>query len=81
MAPLPVVIDAACMRNGTQDECNAFGTKLLDGMVEQGFEKLVNHSVPLPVVEDAFTMVSHIRRTPYPYANKDKRRGRSFSCP
>ena len=51
------ILDAACMANGTDQERAEFGDKFLKGMAEHGFVKLVNHTVPMPVVEDTFSQV------------------------
>lgn len=51
------ILDAACMVNGSAQERAEFGDNFLKGMVEHGFVKLVNHTVPMPVVEDTFSQV------------------------
>ncbi len=51
------ILDAACIVNGTPQERAEFGDKFLKGMVEHGFVKLVNHNVPLPIVQDTFSQV------------------------
>ena len=45
------------MAKGTNQERAEFGDKLTKSMIEHGFVKLVNHSVPLPIVEDTFSQV------------------------
>lgn len=45
------------MVNGAAQERAEFGDKFLKGMVEHGFVKLVNHTVPLPIVQDTFSQV------------------------
>jgi len=52
------VLDAKALLNGTPEERAAFGQKFLESMTENGFVKLVNHTVPLPEVEDTFSQVS-----------------------
>lgn len=51
------VLDAACLSNGTAQQRAEFSAKFLQALTEFGFCKLVNHSVPLPVVEDTFSKV------------------------
>lgn len=51
------VLDAACMTNGTDQERAEFGGEFLKGMIEFGFVKLMNHTVPMPNVEDTFSQV------------------------
>lgn len=55
------VLDAAGMANGTPQERAEFGQKFLAGMTEHGFVKLVNHSVPLPLVGNVFDKVRYFQ--------------------
>lgn len=59
------VLDAACMTNGDIKQCAEFGHKFLESLTEYGFVKLVNHSVPLPIVEDTFSQVCLRMKKPY----------------
>lgn len=57
MAKTIPVLDAACLANGSAQQRAEFSAKFLAALTEFGFCKLVNHSVPLPVVEDTFSKV------------------------
>ncbi|KAL8662123.1 MAG: hypothetical protein Q9202_005015 [Teloschistes flavicans] len=59
------VLDAACMTNGTDQERAEFGGEFLKGMIEFGFVKLMNHTVPMPNVEDTFSQIKKFFRLPF----------------
>lgn len=59
------VLDAACLSNGTAQERAEFSAKFLESLTEFGFCKLVNHSVPLPVVEDTFSKIKSFFKLPF----------------
>ncbi|KAF2802754.1 Clavaminate synthase-like protein [Mytilinidion resinicola] len=65
MSPSIPILDATFMAKGTAEERAAFGQKFLESMTEYGFVKLVNHSVPLPVVEDTFSKIKQFFKLPF----------------
>ncbi|EAQ84312.1 hypothetical protein CHGG_10716 [Chaetomium globosum CBS 148.51] len=48
------VIDAAALTGGDEQQLAVFRAKLLDGLKTYGFVKLINHTVPVPLVAETF---------------------------
>ncbi|KAK4141744.1 uncharacterized protein C8A04DRAFT_38901 [Dichotomopilus funicola] len=48
------VIDAAALASGNEKELAQFRAKLFEGLKKYGFVKLINHTVPLPLVAETF---------------------------
>ncbi|KAF2448845.1 Clavaminate synthase-like protein [Karstenula rhodostoma CBS 690.94] len=65
MAKTIPVLDAAYLSNGTAQQRAEFSAKFLEALTEFGFCKLVNHSVPLPVVEDTFSKIKSFFKLPF----------------
>jgi len=65
MAKEMPVLDAACMINGNSRQRAEFGAKFLEAMTEYGFVKLVNHTVPLPIVQDTFSQIKKFFQLPF----------------
>jgi isopenicillin N synthase-like dioxygenase len=51
------VLDASALSEGTAEQREEFATKLLDSLKTYGFAKLVNHTVPVPLVKETFDQV------------------------
>jgi isopenicillin N synthase-like dioxygenase len=51
------VIDASALASGDKEKLVEFRTKLLDGLSTYGFVKLINHTVPVPLVTETFDQV------------------------
>lgn len=52
------VLDASSLSTGTQEQRAEFSAKFLEGMKTHGFVKLVNHTVPFPLVKETFDQVT-----------------------
>lgn len=51
------VIDASALAGGNEKELAQFRTKLFEGLSKYGFVKLINHTVPVPLVAETFDQV------------------------
>lgn len=56
------VIDAAALTGGDEQQLAVFRAKLLDGLKTYGFVKLINHTVPVPLVAETFDQVCSVPR-------------------
>lgn len=54
------VIDAAALTGGDEQQLAVFRAKLLDGLKTYGFVKLINHTVPVPLVAETFDQVCSV---------------------
>ncbi|KAI9371434.1 Clavaminate synthase-like protein [Aspergillus egyptiacus] len=59
------VLDASALSGGTEEERARFAAQLLDGLVTYGFVKLVNHTVPVPLVRETFDQIKRFFQLPY----------------
>lgn len=50
-------LDASALSGGTAEQRDEFAAKLLDSLNTFGFAKLVNHTVPVPLVQETFDQV------------------------
>lgn len=51
------VLDASALSGGTVEQRAQFATELLESLNTYGFAKLVNHTVPVPLVKETFDQV------------------------
>ncbi|KAL4919610.1 hypothetical protein BDW62DRAFT_178727 [Aspergillus aurantiobrunneus] len=51
------VLDASALSGGTAEQRREFAAKLLDSLAAYGFVKLINHTVPVPLVQETFDQV------------------------
>ncbi|KAJ5185851.1 Oxoglutarate/iron-dependent dioxygenase [Penicillium cf. griseofulvum] len=59
------VLDASALSEGTAEQRAEFATKLLDSLITHGFAKLVNHTVPVPLVQETFDQIKAFFKLSY----------------
>ncbi|RHZ50795.1 uncharacterized protein CDV56_105127 [Aspergillus thermomutatus] len=59
------VLDASALSGGTPEQRAEFGAKFLDSLNTYGFVKLVNHTVPVPLVKETFDQIKRFFKLPY----------------
>ena len=55
------VLDASALASGNQQQLVDFRHKLFQGLATYGFVKLINHTVPIPLVDETFSQASTLR--------------------
>ncbi|KAJ5771916.1 Oxoglutarate/iron-dependent dioxygenase [Penicillium odoratum] len=58
-------LDASALTEGTAEQRSEFAAKLLDSLNTYGFAKLVNHTVPVPLVQETFDQIKSFFKLPY----------------
>ncbi|KAL4886500.1 hypothetical protein BJY04DRAFT_73870 [Aspergillus karnatakaensis] len=58
------VLDASALSQGTDEERREFAAQLLDSLSTHGFAKLVNHTVPVPLVSETFDQIKKFFKLP-----------------
>ncbi|KAJ5798352.1 Oxoglutarate/iron-dependent dioxygenase [Penicillium pulvis] len=79
-------LDASALSGGTAEQRAEFAAKLLDSLNTFGFAKLVNHTVPVPLVQETFDQIKRFFKLPFnvkvPLRNDPKKgQQRGWSVP